>query len=150
MNPHRFIFVHHFLQLFHHRLEHTLADQLLRMKELASVFQVLEKDDAAAVSIEDEVKGNQWMSGEVPPSLALVLRKLQQFLHIGPEQIAIQREWNERQVEKLSKGESLEKVFADEETQTDKLKELDLQYKVGLFTYLAVAQKHVEACFAGV
>eukprot|EP00826_Nyctotherus_ovalis_P037486 TRINITY_DN3418_c0_g1_i12.p3 TRINITY_DN3418_c0_g1~~TRINITY_DN3418_c0_g1_i12.p3 ORF type:complete len:110 (-),score=36.82 TRINITY_DN3418_c0_g1_i12:1028-1357(-) len=109
------------------------------MKELASVFQVLEKGDAAAVSIEDEVKSNKWMSGEIPPSLALILRKLQQFLHVDSEQIAIQREWNERQMEKLGKGESLEKVFAEEETQTDRLKELDMQYKVRLFGHIAIA-----------
>jgi len=108
------------------------------MKELSSVFEVLENDDIASVNIEDEVRINKWINSSIPPSLALVLRKLQQFLHIDAEQIRIQKEWNEKQIMKLSKGESLEKVFVEAEIQTNRLKELDFECKVNAYFNIAL------------
>ncbi len=131
LNPQRFIYVHHFLSEFQHKFTDTAEARLGRLQYLLDTFLVLRDDADPNLDLNDEVKSNVWNgSDKLPPSMILVLRKLQQSLQIGTAQIRSREKKVQEELESLRNGKDWKPTFADAQTLTEPLKELDFSSKL--------------------
>lgn len=122
--------MHHFLNEFQYKFRENPEDQLARFNSLLSMFSALETEEIFTLDITEEIYSNFWVTGNLPPSLVLVLRKLQQFLKIEGYQVKMQESHIKDQIEKIKNSISLSKTFQEMLVQTDPLKEFDLNSRV--------------------
>lgn len=150
MNPHKYILVHHFLNAFHYKLDTGVSDQAENLRKLLLILRQLQKNCALHdINIEDEVRMNLWTESSIPPSLTLVLRRLQKALEIDAAQLRFQEKKSAELLASLAKGKAVQKEFAEGEVQTAPVRELSGKVKVALEVYLDGATSNMEGGNSG-
>jgi hypothetical protein len=130
LNPRRFIYVHHFLTEFNSKLAGTPELRMQQIECLTEMFAALEHGSELKCDVDTEVESNLWMHGQLPPSVVLVIRKLQQFLEIDGTQVQYHEHKLAEELQAIKQGTLFTTTYADVLLQTDALKEFDINSKV--------------------
>jgi len=131
LNPHRFIYVHYFLDKFKHKFDNSHDLKLRKLKSLSEILEVLQNENEKTAEINNEISDNFLLNDiKLPPSLILTLRKLQQFLGIDTSQITHYLADTKNELNDLQNGVEKNVIFIDESSLTDPLKELDFGSKM--------------------
>jgi len=128
LNPYRFIYVHYFLKRFDHKLSKNRVHEL---ESLISILQALKNKENHQDEVNDSIKGTFFVEKfKLPPSLILVLRKLEEILEIDSRVITNRLKCVQDELKELNEGMKNKVIFKNEGINTDPLKELSYKIKI--------------------